>query len=122
MDTLRWDNRQPLCPEENVKGLSWRSSSATKGDIYILDEPTTGLHMADVNRLIKVMDKLVDAGNSVYVIEHNMEVIASSDWIIDLGPRGGKNGGRLIFSGPPAQLLECQASYTAEFLRKSCLE
>lgn len=93
-----------------------------KGDIYILDEPTSGLHMADVNRLIKVMDKLVDSGNSVYVIEHNMEVIASSDWIIDLGPRGGKNGGRLIFSGPPAQLLECQASYTAEFLRKSCLE
>lgn len=91
------------------------------GTICILDEPTTGLHMKDTSILLKLLNKIIDAGNSVFVIEHNMSVIAASDWIIDLGPDGGNRGGHLVFSGTPQDLLECQTSYTAEYLRKSCL-
>ncbi|GAA2593037.1 excinuclease ABC subunit UvrA [Actinomadura fulvescens] len=87
------------------------------GAVYVLDEPTTGLHMADVETLVALMDRLVDAGNTVIVIEHNLDVVRRSDWIIDLGPGGGKDGGEIVFTGTPAELLADRASVTAEFLR-----
>jgi excinuclease ABC subunit A len=76
-------------------------TSAERKTLYVLDEPTVGLHMADVEKLIRVLHRLVDAGNSVVVIEHNLDVIAEADWIVDLGPEGGSAGGRVVFQGPP---------------------
>ncbi|MFE4643374.1 ATP-binding cassette domain-containing protein, partial [Streptomyces sp. NPDC056730] len=88
------------------------------GSVYVLDEPTTGLHMADVDTLVALLDRLVDAGNSVICVEHNMEVVKRADWVIDLGPDGGKHGGELVFEGTPRQLLEHPKSFTAEYLRR----
>jgi excinuclease ABC subunit A len=84
--------------------------------MYILDEPTTGLHFADIQRLMEVLQRLVDAGNSVVVIEHNLDVIKVSDWIIDLGPEGGDEGGQVIATGTPEQIAVEPASYTGRFL------
>ncbi|MFH8617650.1 ATP-binding cassette domain-containing protein [Streptomyces sp. NPDC017979] len=88
------------------------------GSTYVLDEPTTGLHMADVDTLVALLDRLVDAGNSVVCVEHNMDVVKRADWIVDLGPDGGKNGGELVFEGTPAELLEHPKSFTARYLRR----
>ncbi|MFF3749193.1 ATP-binding cassette domain-containing protein [Streptomyces sp. NPDC002018] len=88
------------------------------GSVYILDEPTTGLHMADVDTLVALLDRLVDAGNSVICVEHNMDVVKRADWVIDLGPDGGKHGGEIVFEGTPRLLLEHPASFTAEYLRR----
>ncbi|TQM33084.1 excinuclease ABC A subunit [Nocardia bhagyanarayanae] len=88
------------------------------GSIYVLDEPTTGLHMSDVDTLLALMDGLVERGNTVVVIEHNLDVVAHSDWVIDLGPDGGKDGGRIVFTGTPADLLNHPTSLTGEYLRK----
>jgi excinuclease UvrABC ATPase subunit len=88
-----------------------------KGNIYVMDEPTTGLHMSDIGHLLQIMDRLVDAGNSVIVIEHNLDVIRNADWIIDLGPEGGNKGGRVIFEGTPVQLLAADHSLTSQYLR-----
>jgi excinuclease UvrABC ATPase subunit len=90
-----------------------------KGNIYVLDEPTTGLHMSDTSHLLALLDRLVEAGNTVIVIEHNLDVVRNADWVIDLGPEGGSKGGRIIFSGTPAGLLESQDSLTAEYLRRT---
>lgn len=90
-----------------------------KGSIYVLDEPTTGLHMSDVGHLLEIMDSLVDSGNSVIVIEHNLDVIKNADWVIDLGPEGGKNGGEIVFTGTPADLINEPASLTGQYLKKS---
>ncbi|MEV6333614.1 excinuclease ABC subunit UvrA [Nocardia vinacea] len=89
------------------------------GGIYVLDEPTTGLHMADVDALIALLDRLVDAGNTVIVIEHDLEVVKRADWVIDLGPDGGKHGGEIVFTGTPSALLDDQRSITADYLRRS---
>ncbi|OKJ93530.1 daunorubicin resistance protein DrrC [Streptomyces sp. CB03234] len=88
------------------------------GSVYVLDEPTTGLHMADVGTLVALLDRLVDAGNTVVCVEHNMDVVKGADWVIDLGPDGGKHGGELVFEGTPARLLEHRKSFTAEYLRR----
>ncbi|MEV0032118.1 excinuclease ABC subunit UvrA [Nocardia sp. NPDC050793] len=88
------------------------------GSIYVLDEPTTGLHMSDVDTLLALMDGLVERGNTVIVIEHNLDVVAHSDWVIDLGPDGGKDGGRIVFTGTPADLMNHPTSLTGEYLRK----
>lgn len=89
------------------------------GSIYILDEPTTGLHMADTEKLMELMEQMVDRGNSVIVIEHNLDVIAGSDWVLDLGPGAGKNGGELVFAGTPRELLACEQSVTARELNRA---
>jgi excinuclease UvrABC ATPase subunit len=88
------------------------------GNIYVLDEPTTGLHMHDVDTLIGLFDRLVDAGSSVIVIEHNLDVISRADWVIDLGPGAGHDGGTVVFEGPPAALVKAKGSLTGEFLAK----
>ena len=86
--------------------------------LYILDEPTTGLHFADVDKLIQVLNKLVDAGNTVVVIEHNLDVIKVSDYIIDLGPDGGFRGGNIVAQGTPEEVAEVESSYTGQYLKK----
>ena len=85
--------------------------------MYILDEPTTGLHMADIQKLIGVLQRLTDAGNTVIVIEHNLDVIKCADHIIDLGPEGGDGGGTVIFTGTPEECAECEESATGLFLK-----
>lgn len=90
------------------------------GDVYIFDEPTTGLHPSDAASLIKLFNQLVDNGNSVIIIEHNIELIAQADWIIDMGPYAGQEGGKLLFSGTPETMLACHYSLTADWLRKHC--
>ena len=86
--------------------------------LYILDEPTTGLHFYDVDKLIKVLRKLVDMGNTVVVIEHNLDVIKNSDWIIDLGPEGGDRGGEVVAIGTPETVSKVTKSYTGQYLRR----
>ena len=95
------------------------SKRATGRTMYILDEPTTGLHFADVQRLLDVLNRLVEAGNTVLVIEHNLDVIRNADWILDLGPDGGNRGGELVEVGSPADLIQAGTSWTAEVLRES---
>jgi excinuclease UvrABC ATPase subunit len=87
-----------------------------KGSIYVLDEPTTGLHMSDITHLLGIMNRLVDGGNSVIVIEHNLNIIRNADWIIDMGPEGGSKGGRVMFEGTPRQLLDAHHSLTSQYL------
>ena len=94
------------------------SKVATGRTLYILDEPTTGLHFADIEKLLEVLQRLVDAGNTVLVIEHNLDVIKQADWIVDLGPEGGDAGGELIAVGTPEEVAEVEESYTGAFLRE----
>lgn len=103
---------------QRVKLATELSKRSTGKTLYILDEPTTGLHFADVDKLIQVLDKLVDAGNTVVVIEHNLDVIKRADHIIDLGPEGGNRGGTIIATGTPEAIAECKESYTGQFLKK----
>ncbi|HXJ42152.1 MAG TPA: excinuclease ABC subunit UvrA [Bryobacteraceae bacterium] len=88
-----------------------------RGSIYVLDEPTTGLHMSDISHLLEIMNRLVDAGNTVIVIEHNTSVIKNADWVIDMGPEGGTKGGKVMFEGTPEQLLTAKNSLTSEYMR-----
>jgi excinuclease ABC subunit A len=102
---------------QRVKLAKELSRVATGRTLYILDEPTTGLHFADIQRLLDVLHRLVDAGNTVIVIEHNLDVIKTADWIIDLGPEGGAGGGRLLAAGPPEAVADDAASHTGRYLR-----
>lgn len=103
---------------QRVKLATELSKRGTGKTIYVLDEPTTGLHTADVHRLINVLNMLVDAGNTVVVIEHNLDVIKVADHIIDLGPEGGKGGGTIVATGTPEEIAECENSYTGQYLKK----
>ncbi|HEX9664879.1 MAG TPA: excinuclease ABC subunit UvrA [Patescibacteria group bacterium] len=103
---------------QRIKLATELSRRATGKTLYILDEPTTGLHFEDIKRLLLVLNKLVDKGNTILVIEHNLDVIKSSDWIIDLGPEGGKDGGQLVFSGPPKDIVRVKQSYTGQYLKR----
>ena len=103
---------------QRVKLATELSKRSTGRTFYILDEPTTGLHMADVHRLIEVLQKLVDAGNTVLVIEHNLDVIKVADYLIDLGPEGGSEGGTIVATGTPEDVAACPESYTGQYLKK----
>jgi len=91
-------------------------------NLFILEEPTIGLHMADVQRLVEVLQRLVDAGHSVIVIEHNLDLVAEADWVIDLGPEGGESGGRIVAQGAPEQIARNKSSHTGQFLRSVLAE
>ena len=95
------------------------SRRATGRTLYILDEPTTGLHFADIRRLLQVLNQLVDQGNTVVIIEHNLDVVKTADWIIDLGPGGGNEGGRVIATGTPEDVADNASSYTGQFLHRA---
>jgi len=96
--------------------LKLATQMAGKGEVYVLDEPTSGLHLADVDRLLGLLDRLVDSGKSVIVIEHHQAVMAHADWIIDLGPGAGHDGGRIVFEGTPADLVADGSTLTGEHL------
>jgi excinuclease ABC subunit A len=102
---------------QRVKLAKELSRRATGRTLYILDEPTTGLHFDDVRKLLEVLHTLVETGNTVLVIEHNLEVIKTADWIIDLGPEGGDAGGRIVATGTPEDIALCEGSYTGQYLR-----
>jgi excinuclease ABC subunit A len=102
---------------QRVKLSTELSRRDTGKTVYILDEPTTGLHFDDIRVLLEVLDKLLDRGNTVIVIEHNMDVIKMADYIIDLGPEGGKNGGNILCAGRPEDIVSCRKSYTAKYLK-----
>ena len=103
---------------QRVKLATELSKKATGKTLYILDEPTTGLHIADVHKLVDILQRLVDTGNTIIVIEHNLDLIKTSDYIIDLGPEGGDNGGEVIAVGTPEQSCKNERSYTGKFLKK----
>ncbi len=94
------------------------SKVATGRTLYILDEPTTGLHFADIEKLLDVLQRLVDSGNTVLVIEHNLDVIKQGDWLVDLGPEGGEAGGEVIATGTPEDVAEVEESFTGRYLRQ----
>jgi excinuclease ABC subunit A len=102
---------------QRVKLSSELSKRSTGQTLYILDEPTTGLHFDDVKKLLGVLQRLVDQGNTVLVIEHNLDVVKSADWVIDLGPEGGDAGGRVVAEGSPEKLATIPASYTGRYLK-----
>ncbi len=104
---------------QRVKLATELSRQATGRTIYVLDEPTTGLHVADVERLIQVLDRLAESGNTVVVIEHNLDVIKTADYIIDLGPEGGDGGGTVVTTGTPEAVAECEASFTGQYLKRA---
>jgi excinuclease ABC subunit A len=99
-----------------AKELSKRGTGRT---IYILDEPTTGLHFHDIKKLLEVLHRLVEQGNTVIVIEHNLDVIKTADWIIDLGPEGGAGGGRILAEGTPEEVAKVAVSHTGRFIRQT---
>ena len=101
---------------QRVKLATELQRRSTGRTIYVLDEPTTGLHFEDVSKLLGVLSRLVDSGNTVVVIEHNLDVIKSSDWVIDMGPEGGFRGGTVVAEGTPEDVAKVKASYTGNFL------
>ncbi|HYK87238.1 MAG TPA: excinuclease ABC subunit UvrA [Acidobacteriota bacterium] len=103
---------------QRIKLASFIARKNAPHSLYIFDEPTTGLHFDDIRKLLAAFDKLVNSGNSIVVIEHNLDVVKMSDWVIDLGPEGGAEGGRIVFQGSPDDLLNCQDSHTARFLKR----
>ena len=103
---------------QRVKLASELGKTATGHTLYVLDEPTTGLHFADIHNLLNVLNRLADMGNTIVVIEHNLDVIKCADWIIDLGPEGGEAGGRVIAEGTPEQVAANPKSYTGSFLKE----
>jgi excinuclease ABC subunit A len=103
---------------QRVKLATELSKRSTGSTFYILDEPTTGLHTDDVRRLIDVLQRLADAGNTVLVIEHNLDVIKTADYLIDLGPEGGAEGGQVVCTGTPEQVAQCPQSYTGKYLKR----
>jgi len=104
---------------QRVKLATELAKRDTGRTLYILDEPTTGLHFEDVRLLLDVLHRLVDKGNTVLVIEHNLDVIKTADWIIDLGPDGGDSGGRVVAEGTPEEVVRVAASHTGKFLKKA---
>lgn len=110
---------QPLSTLSGGEGqrIKLASELHKEGSVYVMDEPTTGLHMSDISHLLAVINRIVDNGNTVIVIEHNLDIIKNADWIIDMGPEGGHKGGQILFEGTPKDLLNVETSYTAQYLR-----
>jgi excinuclease ABC subunit A len=102
---------------QRIKLATELARPAAGHTLYILDEPTTGLHSDDIRRLLSVLNRLVDQNNSMIVIEHNLDVIKTADWVIDIGPEGGAKGGRIVVAGTPEEVAACEASHTGKFLR-----
>ena len=102
---------------QRLKIAAELAAKPTSDHLFILDEPTTGLHLDDVRKLLVVLNRLVDAGNTVLVVEHHLDVIKTADWVIDLGPEGGEAGGELVAEGTPEQVAQVSGSYTGKFLR-----
>ncbi|HXX41215.1 MAG TPA: ATP-binding cassette domain-containing protein, partial [Chthoniobacterales bacterium] len=102
---------------QRVKLATELAKKATGRTIYILDEPTTGLHFADIEKLLQVLMKLRDSGNTLIVIEHNLEMVKCADWVVDLGPEGGDQGGRVVAAGPPGNIINVAGSFTGKYLR-----
>jgi excinuclease ABC subunit A len=107
---------------QRIKLATELSKKDTGNTLYILDEPTTGLHFSDVKKLLKILYKLREMGNTIIIIEHNLDVISAADWIIDLGPEGGYDGGQIIANGPPEEIINNEKSYTAKFLKEKLLQ
>ncbi|MDQ2830704.1 MAG: ATP-binding cassette domain-containing protein, partial [Chloroflexota bacterium] len=109
---------QPLSTVSGGEGqrLKLATELHKQGSVYVMDEPTTGLHLSDIGLLLGIIDRLADAGNTVVLIEHHLDVIRQADWIIDLGPEGGAAGGAVLFEGPPQELKNCERSITAWFM------
>ncbi|HEV2346972.1 MAG TPA: hypothetical protein VGS97_22920 [Actinocrinis sp.] len=103
---------------QRVKLASELQRRSTGRTIYVLDEPTTGLHFEDIRKLLGVLGRLVESGNTVIVIEHNLDVIKTADWIVDMGPEGGSGGGRVVAEGTPEQVAKIKASHTGRFLKE----
>jgi excinuclease ABC subunit A len=103
---------------QRIKLASELSKRSTGRTLYVLDEPTTGLHFEDVRKLLGVLDRLVEQGNTVIVIEHNLDVIKTADWLIDLGPEGGSGGGLVVAAGTPEEVAKCPESHTGMFLER----
>ncbi|MFZ2200622.1 MAG: excinuclease ABC subunit UvrA, partial [Leptotrichiaceae bacterium] len=103
---------------QRIKLASELSKISRGNTIYILDEPTTGLHFEDIRKLLLVLDRLVEKGNTVLVIEHNLDVVKCADYIIDVGPEGGHKGGKIIATGTPEEIVKVKKSYTGQFLKK----
>ena len=103
---------------QRVKLATELAKRATGKTLYILDEPTTGLHFADIQKLLQVLQRLADTGNSVLVIEHNLDVVKTADWVIDMGPEGGDGGGTVVAEGTPEQVAKVKASHTGRYLAK----
>ncbi|MEO8048044.1 MAG: excinuclease ABC subunit UvrA, partial [Nitrospirota bacterium] len=101
---------------QRLKIASELKNSSAKNGLYIMDEPTTGLHVDDIKKLLAMLHKLVNSGNTVVVVEHNLDVIKSADWVIDLGPEGGEAGGHIVAEGRPEQMAKVAASHTGRFL------
>ena len=121
LDTSSWVKAQQHFLEEKVRRIKiTRELSKHKSGhvVYMLDEPTTGLHFDDVKRLIKVLNRLVEKGNTVYVIEHNLDVVKNCDYLIDLGPEGGDSGGEVLATGTPEKVSDSLNSYTGKFMKK----
>jgi len=109
---------QPLSTVSGGEGQRLRLATELhkQGSVYVMDEPTTGLHLSDISLLMGIIDRLVEAGNTVILIEHHLDVIRQADWLIDLGPEGGRMGGEVLFEGPPHSLKSCARSITAKFI------
>ena len=105
---------------QRVKLSTELAKQSTGKTLYILDEPTTGLHFADIQNLLKILHRLTDMGNTVIVIEHNLDVIKTADYIIDLGPEGGEKGGEVVAAGPPEEICRTKKSYTGRYLKSVC--
>jgi excinuclease ABC subunit A len=103
---------------QRIKLATELAKKATGRTVYILDEPTTGLHFADIHKLLEVLMKLRDSGNTLIIIEHNLEVIKCADWILDMGPEGGAGGGMIVAQGPPEKIAGVAASHTGRYLQR----
>lgn len=106
---------------QRVKLASFLAKEKSEPCLFIFDEPTTGLHFHDIHTLMKSFNALISRGHTLVIIEHNMEIIKCADWLIDLGPEGGNNGGRIVFEGIPEDAIKCEASFTGQFLKEKII-